>query len=317
MTDHPIRDALASLADDYELRGERHRTNRHAVYDVTVDGQTAVCKYALEDTDPRPLAREAAVVGLLGDETSVRVPELLGRGDRVAVFSLVEGDSYTDAAPAECRRARLRALGRSLGTLHNVSAGWFDEFGTPTPDAWREGLGLDGERDWGTQWAALVDDWLTRLDDTPDEDVAVRVRETTARARRGGLFDGLDPVLTHADAGPSNVRFAGDEPWLLDWEGAMAFPGEYDLARAHTGFFDRPDAVEAVALRDELVAGYRSVRTLHERSRTRRRLYRATLLAKFVPGGVRAAQEGPIDAAPETFRADLRDTISRLLDAVE
>lgn len=318
MTDETtIRDALASLTDDFSLRGELHRTDRHHVHEVVVDGQPGVCKYALDDTDPEPLAREVATVERVGRRTDLRVPDVLGRGTRFAVFSLVEGEPYTNDHPEPRRAERLRRLGRTLAALHDVSAVWFDEFGHLRLADAREELSVDGDPDWGACWTALVDDWLARLDDTRDAALAERVRRVTDEARNQGLFDGLAPVLTHADAGPANVRFTDDEPWLLDWEGAMAFPGEYDLARVHTGFVDRPDAVEGAAFTEHLLAGYRTERSLPDGSTIRRRLYRATLLAKFVPGGVRAAREGLIDAEPERFRADLLNSIDDRLTAVE
>lgn len=315
-----VRTLLESHTTDCEVRGEVGRNDRHAVYEVVVDGRRAVCKVAAGDGASGPLAVETALCDALDGVAAIRTPEVLHAEERFAAFSWLRGEPYDPGRPATDRRARLRALGRSLARLHEATAGWFDGFGTLTVDSGdgtgvRTGVTVDGPEPWGRCWERLVEDWLARLDGTPNEDLKDAVLEAVRRARDDGVFESVTPVLAHADAGPAHVRFGGeDDVGLLDWEGAAAFPPEYDLARARLDWFDLPHAVEDEVPPDALREGCRSVRSLPPGSEARRSLYRATLTAKFVPGGVRAAEEGVIDADPGAFERSLREYVLAQLD---
>ncbi|MCT9096509.1 phosphotransferase family protein [Haloarchaeobius sp. HME9146] len=311
-----IRTAVASISDDYELHEEVRRTHRHLVYEVTIDGRRAVCKHVLEDADREPLARETMILKGVERSTDLSLPTVLGAGDGFAVFSWVAGEPFHDDVPQSRQETRLRTLGRALAHLHNSTADWFDGFGSLTTDS-DDRLQVENPSPWGECWEALVDDWLDRLAGTPHEDLRDAICEATRRATDRGWFDDVEPVLTHADAGPANVQFTDtDEALLVDWEGAMAFPGEYDIARACTDFFDLPHAVASGTLREALFDGYRDIASLPPRSHRRRCLYRATLTAKFLPGGVRAADAGHIDEDPAEFREALRTYAWRQLEAV-
>lgn len=312
-----VRKAVESVSNEYELVGEVSRTPRHLVYEVVIGGRRAICKHVRADVDPQPLALEAELVNLVGEQTNLNVPSVLGRGSKFAVFSWVDATEYRSNVPKQRRTARLRTLGQALGHLHDRTADWFDGFGELTLEHERE-VSVETPTQWEECWTALVTDWLTRLEGTQNEDIGKAVRETTERARQDGWFEQNESVLTHADAGPANVHFSStDDVWLLDWEGAIAFPGEYDIARARTDFFDLPHAVESESLENHLLEGYRSVRSVSSGSELRQRLYRATLAAKFLPGGIRAAQEGLIEHDPDSFRRSIREYIEQHLRAVE
>lgn len=313
-----IQKAVESVSDNYEISGEVYQTPRHLVHQVVVDGQRAVCKHVREEIDPQPLALEAALVEEVNNQCSLNVPSVLGRGSRFAIFSRIDATEYTNDLPQERREVRLRAFGEALASLHDETTGQFEEFGYLTLVNESGDISAGGSTSWGECWETLVDDWLARLSDTKDEDVGRMVRDTTRRAHQAGYFEGVEPVLTHADAGPANIRFSEtDEVWFLDWEGAMAFPGEYDLARARTDFFDLPHAVESQKLETNFLAGYQSVRSLSTAFEFRQRLYRATLAAKFLPGGVRAAEQGVIEHDPKRFRQSIREYIKHQLRATE
>lgn len=177
-------------------------------------------------------------------------------------------------------------------------------------------LSVDDPAPWVERWPSLAEDWLARLDGTPAEPLREDVLAALDGAVERGLFDGLDPVLVHGDAGPAHVRFLGDDPGFLDWEGAAAMPAEYDLARLRLDWTDLPHAVAARERYADVLDGYREVRSLPPAVAERCHLHRAVLTAKFVPGGVRAAESGAINADPGTFRASLHDHVRRQLHEV-
>ena len=121
-TETDVHDALASHTDDYEVRERLHEVPPHATYEVTFEGQRAVCKLATNaEGDP---AMEARLLQHVDRTTSVPVPRVLAVGDDhlVAAWS---NDVPQD--PGDVDESRARTMGAGLARLHEETA--FDATG--------------------------------------------------------------------------------------------------------------------------------------------------------------------------------------------
>lgn len=266
MTDDPnVSDALASISDDYEIRGTLHAVPPHAVYEVTVDGRPAVCKVARgPGADP---ATEARVMAFVARKTSVPVPEVLAVGDDWFVAEWRHG--LPDDPTVDVERAR--TLGAGLATLHAETEGQFERTGFPR--AHDEGGG-EGERDSEggvlavdarDSWAETVTDLLV---DCRDYLADVGYAEVAEVARsfvsdHPDVFDGAGaPVLAHGNYLPDHVGLReGEVACVVDWEHTLVAPAEYDYLRTVTPLFGGgggTDDPERQAFRE----GYESVRSL-------------------------------------------------------
>lgn len=277
--DTPLHDLLGSTFDRYAVRDHVRTGDRHAVFEVTVEGRRAACK--VTDEHPATLAREAAVLRAVNERTSLPVPTVLADDDGVLLLEWVDGERV-DGADSNPRR--LEAVGRTLARLHEATVDWFDGHG-PVADSGRP-LAVADPVPWRDRLATFVGDWAAALRGTRHEAVATALVEFVEEHR--DTFDDCPPVLVHGEPCPEHLPFAGggDDAVasLLDWELAQAAPGEFDLVWAERDFLRRP--FEGAADPDLLGAlhdGYESVRPLSSGWPVRREVYRAGFAVLSLP----------------------------------
>jgi Ser/Thr protein kinase RdoA (MazF antagonist) len=271
-----VHDALASHADDYEVRRELPSRDPNGVYEVSLDGTRTVCKVARgEDAH---VGRHALVTRHVRDQTTTPTPRVLEFGDDHAVFQWSEGVTYEAEAPRELRKRRLRNAGVTLARLHEETE--FEAHGYLRAQGKR--LELDSKGTWSDVLATIVGGWTDDLEGTRFE-AAEEVVLELVRDHDDALDAADGPDLVHGDYQPENVRFDGARvAAVLDWEFSLAGSGEFDLCRAEREFFDWHDAPEGDASDDEelrgaLRNGYESVRPLPPGFEARREVYRAVL----------------------------------------
>jgi fructosamine-3-kinase len=256
-----VRDALATLSDDYEIRRQLHAVPPHAVYEVTVSGTRAVCKVAREpQADP---ATEARVMEYVGREVAVPVPRILAvdRDWFVAEWR----DSLPGDDPA-LDPERARVMGAGLATLHDETAGAFEKTGFPRAE--NGGLEVETHESWAETVRARLADLRDYLADFGCGDVATAAR-SFVREHPNLLTDAgeqadaraHDPVLAHGNYLPDHVAVADDEETcVIDWEHALVASAEYDYWRTAMPLFRSPGDTEAEEA--AFHEGYESVRPL-------------------------------------------------------
>ncbi|MFC4450726.1 aminoglycoside phosphotransferase family protein [Halorussus aquaticus] len=301
-----IRDALASHTSDFEVREELLTTDRHAVYEIEFAGRRAVCKLARDDATG--LHRDAIVHDRTADSGAVPVPDLLARGEDHYVTAFATGDEYDGDAPRSVRERRLRDAGATLARVHEAFS--FEAYGELRPAG--DTLELDATESWPDLFAEWVADWSDDLSGTRFSDLGTHVlafvRDHAAAFETAG-----PPVLVHGDYEDDNLRFAEDGvSSVLDWEVSRSAPGEFDLARAELGWFEKPTSPESDGeLRGALIAGYESVRPLPNGFDARRATYRAALtlrpFRRLAEIGTRA--EVPADELGATMESFVRDRL--------
>lgn len=263
-TETAVHDALASHADDYEVRGELHRVPPHVTYEVIVDGTRAICKLATHPEDDPTI--EARILQYVSRETSVPVPEILGVGEDY--FLAAWHEEVPQETPTESETF-VRTMGEGLAQLHEEAG--FDAYGFPR--AGEDGLELDA----GESWHAVVcerladlRDWLEPLGyDDAAEDVLAFVEE------HPDIFAGCgDPVLCHGNYLPDHVGVAdGELACLIDFEHALVAPCEYDFWRSAVPMFYNVGAGFDEDSLESFRAGYESVRSLPDGVDARRDAY--------------------------------------------
>ena len=269
MTEDPpedVRDALASISNDYEVRRELHAVPPHAVYEVRIDGTRAVCKVARGPrADP---ATEARVIGYVGRETSVPVPRILAVGENFFVAEWRDGLPGDDP---ELDAERARAMGAGLATLHEETAGAFDATGFPRAEGGT--LAVDTRDSWAGTVSDLLADRRDYLADFGYDEVAEAARSFVRK--NPALLDGAEtPVLCHGNYLTDHVGVAGGEvTCVIDWEHALVAPAEYDYWRTAMPLFDGRGGAGAEK-RETFREGYESVRPLPRRLDDRVELYR-------------------------------------------
>ncbi|WP_135853476.1 phosphotransferase family protein [Halorussus salinus] len=272
MTDDPtdVRDALATLSNDYRIRGELHAVPPHAVYEVSVEGTRAVCKVARgARADP---ATEARVMEFVGRETGVPVPEILGAGDDWFVAEWCDG--LPDEEPT-LDASRARTLGAGLATLHDQTAGAFEETGFPRATGGETGpLAVETRDSWTETTLDFLADLRDYLADFGYAEVAEEAR-TFLEARPDLLAGSDDPVLAHGNYLPAHVAVADSDPTcVVDWEHALVAPAEYDYWRTAMPLLGRSGVTREGDEFAAFNAGYESVRPLPTGSDRRSECFR-------------------------------------------
>ena len=286
------QDVASALAADFErseIGAQLHDVPPHAVYEVRVDRRRAVYKVARGPTaEP---GTEAAVIDHVDRHTDLPVASVLAAGEGYFVASWLDGLPADDAVPdsAAVDEAYARALGRTLGRLHDATAGTFVHPGFPQAGRWDDSEGALAV-DARTRWVDVVRDFLDGLaDDLAGTDWVDPVREVRAVVDDcPDLFAGAgDPVLCHGNLLPDHVGFATDadgdpaEPAaVVDFEHALVAPGEYDFWRTATPVFGPPDDSPRPAVA-AFRRGYKSVRPLPDGSERRRDGYLLVNLASY------------------------------------
>ncbi|NEU56759.1 phosphotransferase [Halorussus sp. MSC15.2] len=267
-----VGDALATYTDDYEIRRELPSRGPNGVYEVIVDGQTAVCKVARENN--AHIGQRVFVAQYVGEQTTVPTPALLAAEDDYALFEWINGTPYRSNEVRDLRERRLRNAGAMLARLHTEA-----DFASHGYLCAQDGqLDLDAKGTWSEMLETLVSRWCDDLAGTQFEEAGQSVRKFV-RTHQDALNNADGPDLIHGDYQPANVLFDGERVvGVLDWEFSLVGSGEFDLCRAEREFFDWYDAPEEDdELRDALQEGYESVRPLPSGFTARREVYRGIL----------------------------------------
>jgi len=158
---------------------------------------------------------EAEIHRRLADD--IRTPRLLGSSDRVLLLEYIGHEELPGSEHAgEC-------VGRAAAAIHAcefAKSGFFDaQLKIPAPFA----SAYDGLRAWGELQLAenALAPWRERVYSVLDDNEE-RMREVSSQ-----------PVLTHADFKPANVKWmpAENDVVVLDWEFAWSGPALMDLGQ--------------------------------------------------------------------------------------
>ncbi|MFC3477797.1 phosphotransferase family protein [Halobacterium litoreum] len=297
------RDALAADFEAYRIERRLHDVPPHEVHEVTVDGNRAVCK---RDTGPTGHAGvEGRATAFVGEHTDVPVPDVLavGTGHYVAAW---HPDAPSPDGEHDADEAWSRAAGRGLATLHAQTAPHLDgygEFGMAGDD-----LALPEADIWRDAALAVVQARRDVLAEHGHADVADAVLDFL-REHPGAFAGAGDSALCHGWWTPAHVAVCdGEVACVVDFEHALAAPGEWDYWRTVLPAFDGGDAQAAFR------AGYESVRSLPDGFAARRPLYVALIGTYYVESLYVQDQHGPEATAA---RADfLRESVFDALDAL-
>jgi len=258
-----ITTRLDAAFDTYSVVRQIHDVPPHEVYEVTVDGQRAVYK---RDTGPTGSAgMEGGVTRFVGEHTSIPVPEIL----------LVDDDCYLAAwhddapTPDEGQPADeywARAAGQGLAQLHEETAPELDAYGAFRLDG--DTIAADGHDKWHAATIDYVRGRRPVLARYGHADVAEDVI-AYLDAHPGAFAGAGQPVCCHGWATPEHVSVVdGEVGCMLDFEHAIAAPGEYEYWRTVGPAFGSDDDART-AFRE----GYESVRPLPDGFEKRRPLY--------------------------------------------
>lgn len=293
--------ALATRFDTYSIRRQLHDVPPHEVFEVTVDDQRAVFK---RDTGPTGNAGvEGRVTAFVGEHTSVPVPEILAVGDDWYLAAWHPNAPEPDVGAA-ADESWARAAGRGLATLHTETAEHVDAYGRFRPDG--DGVRVEGSDDWREAATGYVRRRRPVLDDYGHADVADAVIDYL-REHPDALSGTGDPVCCHGWWTPEHVPVSGEEvACVVDFEHALAAPGEYDYWRTVVPTFDGGPAREAFR------EGYESVRALPDDVEDRRPVYLALLGVYYVESLYVQDQHGP--AATEQRASAFRELVFGALD---
>lgn len=246
------------------------------------DRESLVVQY--RSLDHGHLKPEARVTEVIGEETEVPVPEILGVGE-------VDGRSYIvtrrvsgvnlhqrfETLPADRRVALTRTLGRFLGALHQRFT--FPDFGAVV--ATNGGLtSTGGEGSWEAWLRSYVDAGLDAMK-PPLSDLRPAI-ERTLETGISSLPESPTPRLYPWDYRPGNVLIDDDGnevdriAAVLDWADPLAAHRELSLAKAEFLTADwYADSGLADRLREAFYVGYRERMPVEEAYwDSRRRFYR-------------------------------------------
>jgi len=297
------RDALAADFEAYRIERQLHDVPPHEVREVAVDGRRAVCK---RDTGPTGNAGvEGRATAFVGTHTDVSVPEVLTVGDSHYVAAW-HPDAPAPTAEHEPDDAWARAAGRGLATLHAQTAPHLDGYGAFGADG--DALALPATDSWRDAALAVVRARRDVLAEYGHADVADAVLDFL-REHPDALTGTGAPALCHGWWTPAHVAVRdGEVACVVDFEHALAAPGEWDYWRTVLPTFDDGDA------RDAFRAGYESVRELADGFAARRPLYAALIGTYYVES---LYVQDRLDPEATAARADfLRESVFDALDAL-
>lgn len=213
---------------------------------------------SVEDLDAGALDRLAREAGrYLGELHASRSFEAFGDLEVVP-------DERSSPSPARARPDTADAVA-SAGDSREDRA--WTVVGLEAGDLGRDDVGIAAPKsNWAERFLRIADASLDPLAETRFSDLEPAVRSTLEDAREG--LDGeFRPVLCHGDYRPRNLLVdpdTGETHAVLDWDGATAAPGEYDLATAEQSLsgWAPLEARRREQVRRALYDGYRETNTL-------------------------------------------------------
>lgn len=158
------------------------------------------------------------------------------------------------------------AAGRGLATLHNETSPLLEKYGQFRPQ--NSGITVDGYDEWHIAALNYVRNYRPTLARYGHADIADLVIEFLND--HPDAFAGVDgPVCCHGWATPEHVSVIdGEVACMVDFEHAIAAPGEFDYWRTVLPTFDFGDSSEQAFRK-----GYESIRSLPEGLLQRKPLY--------------------------------------------
>ncbi|MCP3984443.1 MAG: phosphotransferase [bacterium] len=197
--------------------------------------------------EPTRTGSHYAVVGVPGTD-EVRHVGLVPWFEGVPLNEMID-----EATDGTARDSHFEQLGRLMATMHDQAAGW------SLPSRFeRHSLDADGFAGEAPFWGRFWD--IPQL--TPEQ----RETLTDARGRvRARLLEyGKDRgtySLIHADLRSTNVLVKGDRVHVIDFDDAGFGWHQYDMAAV---LFDYATHEDYEPIRDALIAGYRSKRSISD-----------------------------------------------------
>ncbi|WP_330631412.1 phosphotransferase [Halocatena halophila] len=302
---HTVHETLATAFESYSIVRQLRAVPPHEVYEVTVNGHHAVYK---GNTGPTGKAAiEGRVTAFLGEQTSVPVPRIVRVGDDYFVAKW-----HPDAPPADARRdideTWAFVAGRGLATLHAETNQFIDTYGQFQPQNGE--LTITGASDWHT--AAIA--YVRRHRSVPDQQGHADSVDTVidVLTDRSELFEDADsPVCCHGWATPEHISVSDDQVnCIVDFEHALAAPGEFDYWRTVFPTFNHNTAALEQTFRD----GYESIRSFPAGFERRKPLYLLMNLVYYFKSLYVQNQHGLEETAKRAkrFRKDISETVKRL-----
>lgn len=299
-----ITTRLDAQFDTCSVVQQIHDVPPHAVYEVTVDGRRAV--YKTDTGQTGRAAMEGHVTRFVGENTTVPVPETLYVGDDYYVAA------WHDDAPAPddgqtADEDWAFAAGAGLARLHDETAPLVDSYGAFRSTA--GGVSVDGHEQWHEAATDYVRGRRPVLDRHGHADMADFVLKYL-EAHPNAFAGAGEAVCCHGWATPDHVSVVDEEiACLLDFEHAIAAPGEYDYWRAVGPTFG-PDSDDDA--RNAFRKGYESIRSLPDEFDRRAPLYALLNFVFFFESLYVQDQHGPAETAEKA--AQFRKTINNILD---
>jgi fructosamine-3-kinase len=281
-----------------------HDVPPHEVYEIFVEGRHAIYKGDTGSTGSAGV--EGRVIAFLGKRTSVPVPEILAVGEEFFVAAWHPDAPVPETGP-EAYEAWAYPAGKGLASLHNETAPLFEKYGQLRPQ--NEEVTVSGSDEWHTAALDYVRRHrpiLARYGHADIADLVVEFLEDHPDAFAGAG----EPVCCHGWATPEQVAVvAGSVACLVDFEHAIAAPGEFDYWRTALPTFGSDDSYEKT-FRD----GYESVRSLPNGFACRKPLYILLNTVYYFESLYVQNQHDPEETAKraEWLRSRVRETIDEL-----
>lgn len=293
---------LDAKFDSFTVVRQLHDVPPHEVYEVTVNGQHAIYK---GNTGPTGTARkEGRVMACLGERTSIPVPETVLVADEFYVAKWHD-DAPSPKTEYHADEEWARAAGRGLARLHDETAPVIDSYGSFRPDGSLKTCGYD---EWNAAAIEYVRDRRPVLARYGHADMADRVIEYL-EAHPEAFAGAGRPVCCHGWATPEHVSVGdGDVACMIDFEHAIAAPGEYDYWRTVFPAFGTKENTAHNAFRES----YESVRSLPDEFERRRPIYGLLNSVYYFESLYVQNQHGPEETAEQAER--LRSRLIELLD---
>lgn len=280
-----------------------HDVPPHEVYEVSVDGRRAVYKGDTGVTGSAGI--EGGVTALVGQQTSVPVPEILLTEDDYYVAAW-HPDAPTPDEGQPTDEGWAYATGRGLATLHTETASVIERYGQFRSQNGR--VTISGYDEWDAAALDYVRSHRPVLARHGHVDVADAVIDFLSE--HPDTFENTgEPVCCHGWATPEHVAVVNDRvACMVDFEHAIAAPGEFDYWRTCMPTFDsRSENTERAFRR-----GYESIRSLPRGFDDRKPIYVMLNLIYYFESLYVQDQHEPEETAERAER--LRDSVTEMLE---